>query len=73
MTQMAIAVLQRDCNLSKRGLAKETTLSEEKANKLLERMRFLGYARCTGATANAGTELTNKGRVLLEHFATLPQ
>lgn len=73
MIRVATAVLQRGCNLSRRELAKETNLSEERANELLEQMRRLGYARYKGASPNTGTELTNKGRVLLEHFATLPQ
>lgn len=68
MVQVAAAVLQRGCNLSRRELAGATNLSEEKANELLEQMRFLRYARYKGATGNAGTELTNKGSVLLEHL-----
>jgi hypothetical protein len=62
LRQVAHAVLQLGCNLSKRGLAEYTDLSEEKALVLLAAMREKGFARFnTTDKPESGTALTKNG------------
>jgi len=67
LRQVAHAVLQLGCNLSKRSLAKHTSLSEEKALALLAAMREKGLARFnTKDKPESGTALTKDGLDLFE-------
>lgn len=67
LRQVARAVLQLRCNLSKRSLAKHTSLSEEKALTLLAAMREKGLARFnTKDKPESGTALTKDGLDVFE-------
>jgi hypothetical protein len=67
LRQVAHAMLQLGCNLSKRSLAKHTPLSEEKALVLLAAMREKGLARFnTNDKPQSGTTLTKDGLDLFE-------
>jgi len=69
LREVAHAVLQLRCNVSKRGLAKDTSLSVEKAAELLTAMREAGFARFnTAKKPESGTALTKDGLDLLEQI-----